>query len=1475
MGLESESDLQLDALIASYLQRIERGESPNQAEWIAANPVHAGKLKEYFTDYNRIREKSLGSNVELPATVDNLGIPTGESPRIGNYKLLQQLGTGGMGEVWMADQERPVRRRVAVKLIKSGMDSKAVLARFEAERQALALMNHPNIAKVFDAGIIGPTDSAMGVGRPYFVMELVKGVPITEYCDAKRLDIRERLRLFKQCCGAVHHAHQKGIIHRDLKPSNILVENYDDEPVIKVIDFGLAKAVSGTQLTEKTLFTALGTIAGTPIYMAPEQAVLNALDIDIRADVYSLGVLLYELLSGSTPLTNDSFKEKGIDELLKLIREYEPPSPSQRVSSSATLASIAAVRNTEPQRLGRCVRGELDWIVMKSLAKERERRYSSAMAFSEDVERYLIEEPVQAGPPSASYRIRKFTRRNRKVVGVIAFALIVFVLGFVMTGWGLWEVSNARYQASLARDEAIFARDSAVSAENFAVAEKLRADALAGQQMAEKNRAVLAEQRIEEKLRLIQIDNSVATIAAGDGQSLRSLQSIPERHRKTGWQLVSHAVDSSCASFLDHNASVIEVGFNSNATCFYSLSLDGRLVVRNTIAGNIVYSENVAASAHLGSDSAVGTVAILEIDAIKLVKISDLQVDVKTITLPLSLGKSRHHLALHQDGSLVFIVNKAQELQCWDLNDSRLAFSVPTSQTSEVTCIAVGARCVYIGDTLGDVTCYSIQGGGKLWSRRLTNDQIAALSVSSDDSSLVVRGRYGAVIETRPDSGISLPNITLTAVESNSILTHTRIGEVLLCSDTSIYIPLPMTSQFRTQYHGHIGKVTSVSTTDDAAYLISGSSTGQIKLWNRSSEATFQSLGSMPSWNINQVKLYKEKWLACYCGDKCFRVWDLSSPLEPKTYAQFTDVVDFIILESGQIVFADRDGSISKISLEGNREEVFVAPDCQRILALSNSQLVMAMRSGNLECLNLQTLVLDWVSPGHAGSICAMDYSMDSDCFVTAGSNDRCIKVWDRKSGALLASLQRRYPVRNVSLSADGSNIISANDEEVFWVWQWRNGRLRYFLEDPGVPARAYFLEDQLSVTYSHNEVTLWNTEALKKLVTIKLPTYNAGSWLMDANQYALAIADREHIYILKRPMKPKARFLDGHVEGPVMAYSAGDDHIITQDHAGIWRIWDLNSGNAIQALSAEYINYLGDSRFGILNNDNELSLLEMQRDGQFTERALPLHGALLITYDASTSTATYYDENSLELKKVNVSTTAAPKEINLQRPHFARFFALDDARKRAAVIMNRFDKETQVVSSVLEEFDLQTLRRLYRAEIAAGTIAVCPWYYDEKLFCLQGSTGKETNDPNAYVAIFDREDSQTRSLRPIGSTFTGDFSDFQRILGIDDLSVNICGNHSLLVISPADGDQMNPGLADRLSILRQIALDHKKQRLSKLGLARCLQSLLSIERGVASREYEVIYKAALKDIAGSAYPPLANEDEFPGYLQSIGLESR
>jgi serine/threonine protein kinase/tetratricopeptide (TPR) repeat protein len=501
-------------------------------------------------------DQACGSDAELRAEIESLlhahdtscdfleNVPAGPDPTedyqpiaerpgtvIGPYKLMEQIGEGGFGLVFVAEQQHPIRRKVALKIIKPGMDTRDVIARFEAERQALALMDHPNIATLFDAGVTKTArkseipnpksegnpksqvqnpkperrnpdgDDAAGtagpdfefrasnfefssnfefgssdllirtpgfdLGRPYFVMELVRGISIIDYCDSKRLTTRDRLELFVSVCQAVQHAHSKGIIHRDLKPSNILVASHDGAPVVKVIDFGVVKAI-GQQLTDKTIYTRFAQMIGTPLYMSPEQVELNALDVDIRSDVYSLGVLLYELLTGTTPFDRQRLATASFDEMRRIIKEEEPPTPSRRLSSACALGTIASARQTEPAKLTKLVRGELDWIVMKALEKDRGRRYQTANGLAMDVQRYLAGEQVQAVPPSVGYRLRKFVRRNKGPVLTAGLVFLALVGGVIGTTWGLVREERARKKEQGQRRAAEAAADRALKAQERA-----------------------------------------------------------------------------------------------------------------------------------------------------------------------------------------------------------------------------------------------------------------------------------------------------------------------------------------------------------------------------------------------------------------------------------------------------------------------------------------------------------------------------------------------------------------------------------------------------------------------------------------------------------------------------------------------------------------------------------------------------------------------------------------------------------------------------------------------------------------------------------------------------------------------------------------------------------------------------------------------------------------------------------------------
>jgi WD40 repeat protein/serine/threonine protein kinase len=870
-----ESRPDLEAIFFAACQKPPPEQAAYLDEVCRNDPVLRQRAEQFLS-----AQLDIGSFLEsgahsLTTTIDD-PITEGAGTVIGPYKLLQHIGEGGMGIVYMAEQAHPVRRKVALKIIKPGMDSRQVIARFEAERQALALMDHPSIAKVLDAGT---TES----GRPFFVMELVKGVPITKYCDEHQLTPRERLELFIPVCQAVQHAHHKGIIHRDIKPSNVMVCIYDAKPVAKIIDFGVAKA-TGPKLTERTLYTGFGAIVGTFEYMSPEQAMLDQLDVDTRSDVYSLGVLLYELLTGTTPLERKRMKEATILELLRLVREEEAPRPSTRLSTSERLPSIAANRRTEPKKLSGLMRGELDWIVMKALEKDRSRRYETANSLALDIGRYLRDEQVQACPPSAAYRFRKFARRHKGALAATALAAAALVLSVVVLAISNALVATERDQKARALED----RERALAQERAArdEAEEARKETEFGlyaqtlahaQREREAGNVGLAEKLLDdprfEKLRGWEW-HYLKRLLYGSLRPLRhsSAMSGPALSRD-GRLLAAGGTDGNVKlwdtgrweevrAFHAHDSQVRHVAFAPDGRLLATAGLDGTAKIWEVATGVRLHT------LEHGDTKEVGTVVFapdgrwLISGGSDAVKIWEVRTGHLVRTLPVH---ATHSIAFSPGGRCLAVGNDDDDtIQLWDMASGVASAPAVTKlrtlgpHTGEVRGLAFRADGAQLAAACGQLCWNGREGEVKVWDlatgqpvRTLRGHIGGALAVAfapdglrlasagvddavvklwdvqAGEETLTLRGHSDAVwgLAFSPD-GRRLYSASIDRTVRGWDATPVGAGER----------PLGRTLP------GHTEMVTSLAFSPDNQYLVSGSVDRSIRIWDATSGEAVRTL---------------------------------------------------------------------------------------------------------------------------------------------------------------------------------------------------------------------------------------------------------------------------------------------------------------------------------------------------------------------------------------------------------------------------------------------------------------------------------------------------------------------------------------------------------------------------------------------------------------------------------------------------------
>jgi WD40 repeat protein/serine/threonine protein kinase len=1012
-----------------------------------------------------------GNFLEAPApipevTAEEQPIHEGPGTLIGPYKLLEQIGEGGFGVVFMAEQTQPLRRKVALKVLKPGMDTHQVIARFEAERQALALMDHPNIAQVFDGG-------ATASGRPYFVMELVRGVPITDFCDQNHLSVHKRLGLFVDVCQAVQHAHQKGIIHRDLKPSNVLVTLHDDKAVVKVIDFGVAKA-TGQQLTEKTLFTNFAQMIGTPLYMSPEQAQMSGLDVDTRSDIYSLGVLLYELLTGTTPFDKERLRTVGYDELRRIIREEEAPRPSARISTlGQAAATVSANRRSDPRKLSRVMRGELDLMVMKALEKDRNRRYESASAFAADVRRYLNDEPVLARSPSAGYRLGKFLRRNKGAVVAAALVVLALVAGGIGAGFGwieAWrqgEITALLRKAEDARDgEARAKREAEDAREKLAAVEYGRTMQVAHQEWRDNN--------VPACLALLE-----GTRPDLRGWEWRYLQRLCHSEILTIDTFVGGSVGTVLSTAFSADGARMVIGCaDERAKVFDARTGAPLLILRGHSAG--VHSASFSRDgSRLVTGSYDGTA-----------KVWDAKTGAEIFTV--KHGGAVMSVSFRPDGNLVLTGSDDATAKLWEVRTGALVLTLKghTGQVRSAAFSPDGSRVV-TGSEDGTAKVWDAKTGTPLLT--LTGHVREIMSAAfSPDGSRIVTGSYDRTARVWDAKTGALLLILRGHTDFVYAAAFSPDGARVVTGswDRTARVWDAKTGAAILTLKGDTDGVTSASFSPDGSRILTGSHTQTAKVWdaNRGLDnftvedpADRIPLQGQPR-DLRLAVLSPDRTLVLTAGqDKRVRLWDARTGAELLTLKGHTAVLTSASFspDGSRVATAGYDGT-ARVWDAATGAEILVLKGGGKIVyspcySPDGKRIVTGDDDGTARVWDAKTGAELLTLKGHTSCVVSASFSADGSRIVT-GSWDRTAKVWDAISGAELLTLKGHTEyVTSASFNPDGSRIVTGSWDRTARVWDAKSGAEVLTLKDPERIGSASFSRDGSQVlTGAGTLVKVW-----------------------------------------------------------------------------------------------------------------------------------------------------------------------------------------------------------------------------------------------------------------------------------------------------------------------------------------------------------------------------------------------------------------
>jgi WD40 repeat protein len=1097
--------------------RLQAGEAPRVADYVVRFPgLEPGWLEAHLSEQTETPVEPMAAASTLvfgpPAETDGALVA-------GRFKLLERIGEGGMGTVWVAEQLEPVRRKVAVKLIKEGMDSKSVLARFDAERQALALMDHPNIAKVLDGGTTAS-------GRPFFVMEYVKGVPFTKYCDNSCLTVAQRLELMVPVCQAVEHAHQKGIIHRDLKPSNILVCLYDGKPVPKVIDFGLAKAMH-EPLTEQTLHTAHGFMMGTPLYMSPEQAEFNNLDVDTRTDIYALGVILYELLTGTTPLERQRLRDASWDEMMRLIKEVEPPTPSARLSGSADLASVAAQRRTEPGKLTRLVRGEPDWIVMKALAKERARRYETARDLARDLQRYLADEPVEASPPSARYRLGKFARKHRAALAMAATVALLLLAGIAASTW-------QAVRATVAEDDAV--TQTGIAKESERKAKQSEGKAKESEQKAKENeeRALQIAEELKYNLALDQI---LLAQAAFDGGNLalarERLERVPAQLRRWEWYYLQRQYHPGIFTLYGHAHRVKSVAYSFDGSRLATGSDDGTARIWDARTGLLL----LELRGHLKPKVAVHSPQVTSV-------------------------------AFSPDGTRLATASTDKTTKIWDARTGELVRDI-IGHKDQVLCVAFSPDGTRLVTSSADETT-------QVWDAH-TGMALFELKGHAKAKSAVVATPVG------PVQAMTFPVLTIAFSRDGKFLVTGSWDKTAKVWDAQ-------TGKHLLDFKGHTGPVWSVAFSPDGASLVTGSADGSAKIWDaRTAKPVRDLLGHNDTVRSAAFSL-DGTHLVTGGEDGTAKTWDARTGTLLFSFKGHTAAVTSVAFspDGKRVVTASDDATATvwdagtgtpRVEFKahaGSVKGVDFSRDGRRLLTGGDDgtpkvwdaqgKLLLTLKAHSPPKLwDPRTKKPVFEYKGRPAEVTCVAYSPDGSRFATGGA-DASVNIRDADSGALLRELKLPHIVSSLAFDAGGTRIAAGSYDEMARIWDASSGALLQEFKGHGtkVTSVAFSPDGTRLVTGSFNWTAwVWDAGTGKLLFPLKGHGGSVTSVAYSADGRFLITGSEDKTAKVWDVRTGTLRFdLKGHI-GTVQraGFSPDGTRLVTGSWDGTTKIWDARTG--------------------------------------------------------------------------------------------------------------------------------------------------------------------------------------------------------------------------------------------------------------------------------------------------------------------------